>query len=235
MNVMNAMMTKAYLQPEGEAALVCGFNPSQLSVGQTAEWQQTSVPRANVAAAPQYIASQPRTLNLELFFDRSTPRVAQGVASVASASNPLDPSVEGDVERLMAMTQAVQRGDRIEPPRVTFGWGVMRTYSGYVKSVNATYLLFSRAGYPYRAKAQVEFVELPRPVEKQNPTSGSENVRTAHRVAPGDSLQSVAFAHYGNPRLWRGLAAINNIDDPMRLPVGIEVLLPEEHEIRDLS
>ena len=36
----------------------------------------------------------------------------------------------------------------------------------------------------------------------------------------GDTLASVAYAEYGDPTLWRPLAAFNGIDDPLRVPTG---------------
>ena len=62
---------------------------------------------------------------------------------------------------------------------------------------------------------------------KQNPTSGS--LRRRQRRTPwstGDTLALVAYQEYGDPQLWRPLAAYNGIDDPMRIADGTRVLLP---------
>ena len=50
-------------------------------------------------------------------------------------------------------------------------------------------------------------------------------------VVAGDTLASVAYAEYGDPTLWRPLAAFNGIDDPMRLPLGSALLLPTAAEL----
>jgi len=42
----------------------------------------------------------------------------------------------------------------------------------------------------------------------------------------GDTLALVAYREYGDPKLWRALATYNGIDDPMRIPHGAQVLLP---------
>ena len=47
-----------------------------------------------------------------------------------------------------------------------------------------------------------------------------------HRVVAGDSLQSLAWREYGNASAWRAIAEANGIDDPSRLPTGIELVLP---------
>jgi nucleoid-associated protein YgaU len=45
----------------------------------------------------------------------------------------------------------------------------------------------------------------------------------------------VAHKAYGAPVFWRALAAVNGIDDPMRVPVGTVLLVPDRGEIKGLS
>jgi nucleoid-associated protein YgaU len=45
-------------------------------------------------------------------------------------------------------------------------------------------------------------------------------------IVAGDSLASIAYKEYGDPAMWRPLAAFNGIDDPLRLQLGSSVLLP---------
>jgi nucleoid-associated protein YgaU len=77
---------------------------------------------------------------------------------------------------------------------------------------------------------QVTLEEIPTPIPKQNPTSGA---LTSHRttvVTAGDTLQSIAYREYRNPNLWRAIAEANDIDDPLRLPSGTQLLLPAPPE-----
>jgi nucleoid-associated protein YgaU len=66
---------------------------------------------------------------------------------------------------------------------------------------------------------------------KQNPTSGTIAVHRSHLVIAGDSLASLAYDEYGDPTMWRPLAAFNGIDDPLRIPEGSAVLLPPPEEL----
>ena len=66
---------------------------------------------------------------------------------------------------------------------------------------------------------------------RQNPTSGGLAVRRAHQLVDGDTLASVAYAEYGDPAMWRPLAAFNGIDDPLRLRPGTRLLLPTLDEL----
>jgi nucleoid-associated protein YgaU len=42
----------------------------------------------------------------------------------------------------------------------------------------------------------------------------------------------MAWREYGDPTLWRVIATANEIDDPMRLEIGRELLLPAAGEVR---
>ena len=48
----------------------------------------------------------------------------------------------------------------------------------------------------------------------------------SHVVRDGDSLQSIAYAAYGDPTQWRSIAIANGIDDPMRLRRGTALSIP---------
>jgi nucleoid-associated protein YgaU len=51
--------------------------------------------------------------------------------------------------------------------------------------------------------------------------------------APGEpqsseSLYDLAFRYYGNPGMWRLIAAFNGIADPLRVPAGTVLRIPPE-------
>ena len=54
-------------------------------------------------------------------------------------------------------------------------------------------------------------------------------------MGAGDSLHAVAFREYGDPNLWRGVAAFNGIDDPLRVAPGTRILVPTADEARRLA
>ena len=62
-------------------------------------------------------------------------------------------------------------------------------------------------------------------------SSGSLAVRRVHTVIVGDSLASVAYTEYGDPTLWRDLAAFNRVDDPLRIPLGTVLMVPTAAEL----
>jgi nucleoid-associated protein YgaU len=92
--------------------------------------------------------------------------------------------------------------------------------------VQAKYTLFTAEGTPIRATCNVAMEEMPGDPLKQNPTSGGHALTSVRTVVSGDSLASIAYAEYGDPTLWRPLAAFNGVDDPLRLRPGAALLLP---------
>ena len=50
-------------------------------------------------------------------------------------------------------------------------------------------------------------------------------------LVEGDTLAGIAYREYGDPSLWRAVAAANGIDDPMHLRPGSSVLLPAVDEL----
>ena len=116
-------------------------------------------------------------------------------------------------------------------PKVKLSIGAW-SLTGYVKSFNVEYQRFSADGKPTRALiSQLQFNEYVPPLGGQNPTSGGLASYTAVTLGAGDSLQSVAYTTYGHARLWRQLAIINTIDDPLRVRPGTTVMLPTLTEI----
>jgi len=97
--------------------------------------------------------------------------------------------------------------------------------------VSAKFTLFNADGMPIRAVCSVAMEEMPGEPFKQNPTSGSYDVRRVHRLIAGETLASVAYAEYGDPTQWRPLAAYNGIDDPLRLQAGSTLMLPTPEEL----
>lgn len=198
------------------------LNPKELTMAKTAKWEKKSQKKASSAPPASYQGPDPQKLTVEMYFDASLAR---------------DDSVVTQVEELFKATAPTEKSKSTKtpsPPWVRFMWGGLSGFVGYVTSVSAKYTLFSPAGKPLRAVCTVAMEELASEMGKQNPTSGGLQPRRLHVVREGDTLASIAFREYGDPALWRALADVNGIDDPMRIPPGRSILLPvaEEFEAR---
>lgn len=78
---------------------------------------------------------------------------------------------------------------------------------------------------PYHNAILMEFPEgdsLLLPVE-----SVSTGIYTVHTVKPGQTLQNIAYAYFGDSGLWDKIAYVNNILNPFTEVVpGMKLLIP---------
>lgn len=165
-------------------------------------------------------------------------------------------TIEGDDVRdltrplwdLSESTTNVTGGART--PVVRFVWGKAWNVPGVVTAVAERLEDFNLGGVPARSWLRMRMARVPEdaaapdggatlappqasalsaPVEGL-PSQAEEIV--THRVlgqgpdSPGERLEDVAFLYYGNPALWRLLAAVNGIDDPARVPPGSVLQIP---------
>jgi nucleoid-associated protein YgaU len=215
-------LVKAVIKSK-DARVECAFNPTDYSISKGAEWRQTPSAGAATASTPEFVGTNPRTLVLNLLFDAW----ATGEAGVASA-----------VDQLLSWTNpspsSISKGTP-NPPILAFTWGQNSFFDAYLKSVSAQYTMFKPDGTPLRATVNVTLVEVPNEPAGQNPTSGALPGYLTTTVADGDSLHSIAYREYGNPTLWRGLAAANAIDDPLGVSPGTSLLIPPRERAAELS
>ncbi|HTI28304.1 MAG TPA: LysM peptidoglycan-binding domain-containing protein [Kutzneria sp.] len=196
------------------------FNPNRLSLNKNTEWRRTPARTAKASAMPEFVGSGPRTLSLEMFLD-------------ATAEH--DDSVERQVERLMdacVPTPKSLSANKPASPWVRFDWGTARTtsFDGVLSSLQITYTLFDVDGKPLRATCALSISEASIDEPGQNPTSGSREATRTHQVVAGDSLEQIAWREYGDATAWRVIAAANDIDDPMTIAPGRELLVPATSE-----
>jgi hypothetical protein len=221
---MSGQLAKAVLVARDlNDAIECRFNPREYVIAKSATWSRTPVRGAESAPLPEFVGTNPRTLQLELFFDEW--EAGSG-------------DVSRDVEKLLSWTNPTRDSigaNKPTPPVVFFQWGTKPLFDAYVQSVNARYTMFRNDGTPVRATVSAAFEELPAELARQNPTSGGEPGRRTHVVASGDTLQSIAYREYGDPTLWRGLAEFNRIDDPLRVLAGSRLLIPPAKQLAELT
>lgn len=196
------------------------FNPKEVSITKSAKWERKPN-KDKTAGPPEFSGAEPCKLTLELFFDATVPDRKPGGPGV---------DVVESVEKLFSCCVPCKETKGKEKPMpflVVFKWGSVRSFAAYISQVQAKYTRFAPNGTPIRAVCTVNLEEIDvTPDPRQNPTSGTYMADGAHTMVSGDSLALVAYREYGDPQLWRSLAAYNDIDDPMRISDGTRVLLP---------
>ncbi|GIE81768.1 peptidase M23 [Actinoplanes philippinensis] len=198
------------------------FNPSQVQLSRSASWHSEPAVAFQRGATPEFAGSQPASMQLELFLDAS---VSPGGSLVRTQVEKILSCCEVDPQTVASA--------KPETPWVRFSWGSFTTvqFAAHVESVSVAYTLFSAGGEPLRATCQLSLREIPLPAKGQNPTSGALSARRVHQVVAGDSLAALAWREYGDATVWRVIAEANDIDDPMRLSPGRELLLPAADEV----
>jgi hypothetical protein len=215
-------MAKFPFPPVIPPMLPCRYNPKELKIAGGGEWREPETNQQRSLVPALFMKPKPRTMTLQLLIDHF---------ELPSGDVTLEVDTFFDWSRpRMAVTM-----DKTSAPHLRFQWGMKRFFKCYIESVSASYTLFSRSGAPLRATVDLTLKETLDPFFSQNPTSGGPGGERIHQVRAGDTLHSIAQHHYGQPRLWRGIAAFNEIDDPLRVPTGSVVSLPEFAVVEELS
>lgn len=203
--------------------LECGLNPKEISYVVGADWKSQPTRGAKKAPKQEYIGKKPGQLKLELVFYEWESQSGD---------------VSADVETLMEWTgptPASLSKNKPSPPVIVFHWGKKFSFDATVRQVDARYTQFRRDGTPVLAIVKTTLEEIPMEGKKQNPTSGGPPGRRSCVVGAGDTLPLIAFAEYGTPAYWRGLAAANGIDDPLSIEPGMVLLVPSSTDVAEIS
>lgn len=202
---------KAYLETEDGDSIPFLFNPDSIEVSRTVTWGSQESPGEN---APKLTWGHGHSATMkitELWFDTTDTGAAVTVYT----------------SKILKLTEVIS--PRTQPPWVRLQWGVMDSFKAVIESVTFTYVFFGSDGTPLRAKASINFKQFEdehrHPL--QNPTSGTRRRERMHQVKPGETLDRIAYTAYGDPTQWRVIARRNRIQDPMRLPPGMRLILPE--------
>jgi hypothetical protein len=180
------------------------FNPSTLKVSFSNKNAGGDQPGGS---SKQFVGSGTTKLSVELLFDTT----ADGT-DVRAFTEKVAFYVKAD-----PASGSGSDSNRV-PPGVQFEWGSF-IFRGTIESMDETLDYFSEEGVPLRAnislsisRQEIEFL----PGEQGQGGGGGRPLETAQFR---DSIQGLAGRN-GKSGDWKGIAAANNIDDPLRLSAG---------------
>jgi hypothetical protein len=219
---------RAWVQIESGPKVTAWFNPKEYTLARTNKWEVKAVPGAPLPNA-QFGGSEPHSIDIELLFDDSDAHDGD----VRKITNYLLDMMEVDAKF------GSGEKNNARPPTVEFGWGPVIWPKAICKTVSIQYTLFKPDGTPIRAVAKLNLTQVGKATAKstggrtqrtnpppQNPTTIAIGGIRSYTVRDGDSLQSIAYAAYGDPTRWRLIADANGIDDPIRLRRGSVLAIP---------
>lgn len=209
------------------------FNPNSYSISKTVAWRPSTAPTASGdgqttdrganAPAVSFGGGDCRQLTLELFFDTTELPAAEQDPAYAKRDvrQKTDPLVK--LTRIQRVSEEVSR-----PPVCSVQWGEKTTedfpFIGTVSSLTQRFVLFTSEGIPLRATLNVTFKEFLEREADQRKTDPEMTTRTVRR---GDSLSSIAAELYRDAGMWRVIAEFNRVDDPLRVPAGLNLVIPK--------
>lgn len=209
--------------PEKGNAIEAMYNPAELSIETRNQFQRTNMPGLPTPVT-QFVSGEAQKLSFSLFFD--TYEQARDVRERTQ-----------QVIELMRIHE-----DLHAPPVCEFKWGnepvsgnTKLPFKGVIESISQKFTMFLDNGKPVRATLSLSVTEY-KPIERQLKELNLQSAdRTKKRVlVEGDTLMTLADREYGDPALWRPIAAANNIDNPRLVAAGTELIVPPLEDENDL-
>jgi hypothetical protein len=185
----------------------CQFNPKTYQITRNIKWVENEV-TGDDDPVIDFGGGGAKDFSVELLFDSTD--TGQDVRSKYS------------VLLQMAETNSSkknQKTNKSEPPECKFQWGNYLSFTGVIRSITQNFTMFKGDGTPLRAYVNVSFIQTPKKVAGQNPTSASES-RKIWIVREGETLDWIAYQEYGSPAHWRHIAETNDLDNPLDLHPG---------------
>lgn len=209
---------KAFLETETGTRIPCSFNPEQLHVKVSTVWKGDELPGQGTPTL-RFGGGGSGLLDVELFFDST-----RDGTSVTEHTDKLVRLLQID-SSLSGHDDGLRNG---RPPWVRFHWGRFHSFRAVITDLDVTYVLFSAAGEPLRARARLAMKQFAEEQDwpRQNPTSGTPKPSRSHQVQPGETLDRVAAKHYGDATAWRHIARANDIRDPFEIRPGRHLDVP---------
>ena len=215
------------LPPSKLAEITVLFNPNSYSITKAVRWSQPAPPNSaeKKGAGTQRKLNAPtltfgggdnRQLALELFFDVTEPVLGQRDVRQATS-------------KIVELTRIERVKPKPQPPTCEISWGQAPNdldfpFIGVISSLTQRFTLFSSDGKPVRATLTVVFTEFLNPDADLRKTDPEFTTRLVKR---GDSLSGIAAEVYRDPHVWRLIAEANDLDDPRRLSIGLQLNIPK--------
>jgi len=199
------------------------FNPTECGIDYGAKYADLEVPGLLMPLL-QFVRGEARTLSLDLYLDCTETRGNLGEALALAGGA----ATGSEVERRLAEIRkfVLIKNELHAPPICQFSWQNI-SFDGVVTSLREKYTLFNDSGNILRARVTVTLRSY-QSVERQLADMGkrSPDHSRVRVVRTGETLTQIADEAYGDPRLWKAIAAANGIARPRFLTPGMALYIP---------
>ncbi|MFC1944164.1 peptidoglycan-binding protein [Chloroflexota bacterium] len=188
----------------------CMFRPKEYTFSKSNTWHSEMVTGKNVPKL-EFGGGEAMTLEIELFFD-----------TYESGKDVRKMYTDKIWQLAMINPDNKDKGNKGWPPKCEFRWGRAWSFKAVITKISQKFTLFLPDGTPVRSTMNVTFTQASEEGKYpgQNPTTVSKPGYKTRMVHQGETIDWIAFTEYGDPSLWRYIADINDINDPMRLEPG---------------
>ncbi|MEB3180868.1 MAG: LysM peptidoglycan-binding domain-containing protein [Nostocaceae cyanobacterium] len=181
------------------------FNPEEYALDIANTFAEIGIPGLKTPPI-QYVRGNARNLKMELFFDTFEKR-----QDVRNKTLQISGLLNNNPE-----TQA--------PPILLFSWGGFN-FKCVLESVGQRFTMFLEDGTPVRATLTVSFKEY-QEVNIEIRKGLFIGPPTIRNIVEGETLSKIAGNVLGDPSAWREIAELNNIDNPLKLIPGNQLIVP---------
>jgi len=199
-------------------AIPVQFNPEEYTLNRDINYAQAAIPGLS-APVLQFVNGNLQTLEMELFIDSyEAHKVGSTVVNTAQSDVRILTRQVTDLMNIEPTTHA--------PPVLLFTWGSL-AFTCVLARASQKFVMFRADGIPVRARLTVTFNEYRNvDLEAKEVKRETSDFSKRHVVVQGEHLSGIAAAEYGDPRLWRVIAAANQLQLARALPPGLRLLLP---------
>ncbi len=185
------------------------FNPEEYSLDLGNTFAEIGIP--GIKTPPiQYVRGNIRNLNMELFFD----------------TYELKSDVRNETHKITSLLEIEINAQA--PPILLFSWGGLN-FKCVLESAGQRFTMFLEDGTPVRATLTVSFKEY-EAVDIEIKKGLFIGPPTVRNIIEGETLSNIAGDVLGDPGDWREIADLNNIDNPLKLALGMPLLIPLEKQ-----
>ena len=212
---LERLLIRAYEKPDYSSPQVGEFeayiNPGEITLAYEMEYDSAQG-SGTTSSRMEFKKVKPGDLSLTFFLD-------------GTGANGHPAGVREKIEQFQTVTG--YNGNIHRPNYLKVVWGTLEVKRCVLKSASIAYKLFKPDGVPLRAVVTATFTDnsddQTRVARAQDRSPDLSHVR---RVQAGDTLPSLCYEIYGDPRLYIEVARVNGITEFRNLTSGATILFP---------
>ena len=173
----------------------------------------------NDGTNPQYIATDPEELKLDLILDGTG--TMQGYLDAYKNMKVHD--------QLAAFLNCAYNmdGDIHRPRFLKIKWGQDIDFQCLLSDVDINFTLFDDKGDPLRVRISANFLEYKTAQERlQEDRVQSPDLSKYQKVGQGDRLDLLTYDIYNDSKYYLQVAKVNGLASPRNIPVGMNLYFP---------